>query len=85
MDSVERPIAIALGQDERTSGLLRVPSRARACYVLAHGAGAGMNHPFLESVAAGLAERDIATLRFQFRSWSAAPGGPTRLASRRPP
>ena len=42
------------------------PSHARACYVLAHGAGAGMNHPFLAAVAAELARRDIATLRFQF-------------------
>jgi predicted alpha/beta-hydrolase family hydrolase len=42
------------------------PSHARACYVLAHGAGAGMNHPFLAVVAAELARRDIATLRYQF-------------------
>jgi uncharacterized protein len=42
------------------------PSHARACYVLAHGAGAGMNHPFLAAVAAELARRDIATLRYQF-------------------
>jgi predicted alpha/beta-hydrolase family hydrolase len=38
----------------------------RACFVLAHGAGAGMTHPFMEQVAAGLAERGIATLRYQF-------------------
>jgi uncharacterized protein len=42
------------------------PPHARACYVLAHGAGAGMNHPFLAAVAAELARRDIATLRYQF-------------------
>jgi predicted alpha/beta-hydrolase family hydrolase len=42
------------------------PSHARACYVLAHGAGAGMNHPFMAAVAAELAGRDIATLRYQF-------------------
>src|ERR1700691_1479021 len=48
------------------SGILRVPPRARACYVLAHGAGAGMNHPFMAAVAAGLAARGIATLRYQF-------------------
>jgi uncharacterized protein len=48
------------------SGLLQVPSAARACYVLAHGAGAGMSHPFMAAVADGLAERDIATLRYQF-------------------
>jgi uncharacterized protein len=42
------------------------PSHARACYVLAHGAGAGMNHPFMAAVATELARRDIATLRYQF-------------------
>jgi len=42
------------------------PSHARACYVLAHGAGVGMNHPFLAALAGELARRDIATLRYQF-------------------
>ena len=50
------------------SGLLDRPARARACYVLAHGAGAGMEHPFMTAVAAGLARRGIATLRYQFPS-----------------
>ena len=48
------------------SALLWLPARASACYVLAHGAGAGMAHPFLEAVAEGLADRNIATLRYQF-------------------
>jgi predicted alpha/beta-hydrolase family hydrolase len=48
------------------SGILTMPPRARACYVLAHGAGAGMNHPFMAAVAEGLAGRGIATLRYQF-------------------
>jgi uncharacterized protein len=43
-----------------------LPDRARLLYVLAHGAGAGMRHPFLESVARGLAERGIGTFRYQF-------------------
>ena len=42
------------------------PPQARACYVFAHGAGAGMAHASMEAVAAGLAERGIATLRYQF-------------------
>jgi uncharacterized protein len=46
--------------------LLEAPADARACYVLAHGAGAGMNHPFMSAVAKGLATRGIATLRYQF-------------------
>src|SRR5215471_20184826 len=48
------------------SGLLLAPSHARACYVFAHGAGAGMFHPFMEAVARELAQRRIATLRYQF-------------------
>jgi predicted alpha/beta-hydrolase family hydrolase len=48
------------------SGLLLAPAQARACYVLAHGAGAGMFHPFMEAVARELARRHIATLRYQF-------------------
>jgi predicted alpha/beta-hydrolase family hydrolase len=48
------------------SGLLLAPARARACYVLAHGAGAGMNHAFMQAVAAELAAREIASLRYQF-------------------
>jgi predicted alpha/beta-hydrolase family hydrolase len=48
------------------SALLVRPPDARLLYVLAHGAGAGMRHPFLESLAQRLAERGIATLRYQF-------------------
>jgi predicted alpha/beta-hydrolase family hydrolase len=48
------------------SGLLLEPSGARAFLALAHGAGAGMRHSFMEEVAAGLAERGVATLRYQF-------------------
>jgi predicted alpha/beta-hydrolase family hydrolase len=42
------------------------PDGARICLVLAHGAGAGMAHPFMAAVAAGLAARGVATLRYQF-------------------
>jgi predicted alpha/beta-hydrolase family hydrolase len=48
------------------SGLLMRPPDARCLYVLAHGAGAGMRHRFMEAVAAGLSERGVATLRYQF-------------------
>jgi predicted alpha/beta-hydrolase family hydrolase len=54
---------------ERTgavSALLVRPPDAWLLYVLAHGAGAGMRHPFLETIAQRLAERGIATLRYQF-------------------
>jgi predicted alpha/beta-hydrolase family hydrolase len=52
--------------ERRVSGLMLAPPKARACYVLAHGAGAGMRQKFLEAAAAGLAERGIATFRYQF-------------------
>jgi predicted alpha/beta-hydrolase family hydrolase len=48
------------------SGLSMHPPRARACFVFAHGAGAGMTHAFMETVATGLFERGVATLRYQF-------------------
>jgi uncharacterized protein len=48
------------------SALLISPAKARACYVFAHGAGAGMTHPFMETFATGLAERGVASLRYQF-------------------
>ncbi|MFL4982864.1 MAG: alpha/beta family hydrolase [Xanthobacteraceae bacterium] len=59
------PVTIASG-GIRVSGLLDLPPQARACYVLAHGAGAGMTHRFPAAVAAELAARGIATLRYQF-------------------
>ncbi len=61
-----RPISIAVNDAASVSGLLQTPSEARACFVLAHGAGAGMNHPFMAAVATELAKRRIATLRYQF-------------------
>jgi uncharacterized protein len=61
-----KPVAIAIADGVRVSGLQQTPPRARACYVLAHGAGAGMTHPFMAAVADGLSERGIATLRYQF-------------------
>ena len=50
----------------RVSALLLCPASAKACYVLAHGAGAGMTHPFMAAIASSLAEKQVATLRFQF-------------------
>ena len=61
-----QPLSIEVETGVRVSGLLQVPANARACYVLAHGAGAGMAHPFMAAVAQGLAERGIASLRYQF-------------------
>jgi predicted alpha/beta-hydrolase family hydrolase len=59
-------ITIALPDSKTVSGLLLAPAAVRATYVLAHGAGAGMAHPFMSAVAEQLADRGIATLRYQF-------------------
>jgi predicted alpha/beta-hydrolase family hydrolase len=59
-------LEIAVGKAATVSALLIRPTQARACFVFAHGAGAGMTHSFMETVAAGLGERGVATLRYQF-------------------
>jgi len=65
--SVEpQPVTITVNEEQTVSGLLQAPGKAKACYVLAHGAGAGMTHPFIAEIARGLTERGIATLRYQF-------------------
>ena len=61
-------LSIQVSGQLAVSALLQSPNEPRALYVLAHGAGAGMAHPFLAAVADGLAERAIATLRFNFPS-----------------
>jgi predicted alpha/beta-hydrolase family hydrolase len=52
--------------DEQVSGLFLRPRDAKALYLFAHGAGVGMTHRSMASYAEGLAERGIATLRYQF-------------------
>jgi predicted alpha/beta-hydrolase family hydrolase len=66
--NVVSPQALKLETDRAgtVSALLSRPAAAKACFVFAHGAGAGMTHPFMERVSAGLCDRNIATLRFQF-------------------
>lgn len=59
-------ITIEVNESETVPGLLLVPPRPIACYVLAHGAGAGITHKFMTAVAEGLHARRLATLRYQF-------------------
>ena len=59
-------LKIETGSAGAVSALLTRPAPARACFVFAHGAGAGMTHAFMTRVASGLAERNVATLRYQF-------------------
>ena len=66
MSEEAQPLSIPLADGQAVSGLLQMPRDARAWYVMAHGAGAGMAHPFMTAFANDLASRDIATLRYQF-------------------
>ena len=59
-------LRLTFDTDCTVSALLDMSATPRAGYVLAHGAGAGMMHPFLAAVARGLSSRGIATLRYQF-------------------
>jgi len=61
------------------SALLVRPAGATALYVMAHGAGAGMRHPFMDKVARGLADQGIATFRYQFPYMEAGRKAPDRV------
>jgi len=60
------PLRLTLDAETQVSALLDSPPNPSACFVMAHGAGAGMTHPFMAAVAAGLRERGVAVLRYQF-------------------
>ncbi len=61
-----KQLEIAIPDATPVSALLIRPPQARACYVFAHGAGAGMSHASMQAIAAGLGDRGVATLRYQF-------------------
>ena len=65
-DHHRKELTIEVGSTTVVSGLLTRPARPRACFVFAHGAGAGMTHAFMEGIATGLGARAIASLRYQF-------------------
>jgi hypothetical protein len=60
------PVTIRIDDSSSVSGLWQAPPAPTACLVLAHGAGAGMAHKAMAATATGLAERGVATLRYQF-------------------
>ncbi|MEK8032740.1 alpha/beta family hydrolase [Ideonella sp. DXS29W] len=66
MSPLPTRLSIDVDAETTVSGLLQSPADPLAVYVLAHGAGAGMDHPFMAAVAEGLAQRRVATLRYQF-------------------
>jgi predicted alpha/beta-hydrolase family hydrolase len=74
--ATSRPVSIPVNDTTRVSALLQRPRAAGACLVLAHGAGAGMEHPFMAGIANELAARDIATLRYQFPYMERGSGRP---------
>src|SRR5260221_26236 len=65
MTAVEQ-LRFAVGEKGEVSALLCRPTKAQRLLVLAHGAGAGMNHPFMEKLSDELASVQVATLRYQF-------------------
>lgn len=66
MKPSEEPTTIRISDDQNVSGKVIEPANAVACFVFAHGAGAGMTHSFMLAFSEGLAERGVATLRYQF-------------------
>ncbi len=62
----EARVTIDLGGGDSVSGLWIEPEKASATYVFAHGAGAGMESKAMAATARALAERGIATLRYNF-------------------
>ena len=66
MEHPATTLTIDVSASTRVSALLIAPGNAVAGYVLAHGAGAGMAHPFMAAIAGKLAACGIATLRYQF-------------------
>jgi predicted alpha/beta-hydrolase family hydrolase len=61
-----RPLKLEVPDIGTVSALASQPPHPHAALALAHGAGAGMRHPFMEAIAERLAERGVATLRYQF-------------------
>ena len=59
-------VSIEVDPDREVEGLWRWPAEPRAVLVLGHGAGAGMEHPFLEALTDRLFTQRVATLRYQF-------------------
>lgn len=75
---MNRPLTIPVPGEAPVSALLRIPDDVVALCVLAHGAGAGMEHPFMAAAADVLADRGVGTLRYQFPYMQAGRRRPDR-------
>jgi uncharacterized protein len=62
----EKRLKFPVERAGEVSAILVRPRGAQFLLVLAHGAGAGMTHPFLAKLAGELANAGVATLRYQF-------------------
>lgn len=76
MTAVTEHRFLATRSSEDVSAILMRPERAKGLFVFAHGAGAGMRHPFMQSVSDRLAEHGLATFRYQFPYMEAGRKGP---------
>lgn len=65
---MKHDLKLAIDAGTSVSALWMQPAQPLATYVFAHGAGAGMNHAFMEALSQALFDRNVATLRFQFPS-----------------
>ena len=63
---MNQPFTLTVDDDTTVSALWLQPAKPRATYVFAHGAGAGMQHSFMEALSQALFEQSVATLRYQF-------------------
>ncbi|MGE3831811.1 MAG: alpha/beta family hydrolase [Parvibaculaceae bacterium] len=77
---IEQALHIEFDENQRVSALLDRPEHPIACFVFAHGAGAGMTHSFMSGFARELAARNIACLRYQFPYMEARSKRPDRPA-----
>jgi uncharacterized protein len=77
---ISKELRFAVEGKHEVSALLLKPAKARRLLVLAHGAGAGMHHPFMEKLAEELAAVRIATLRYQFPYMEEHRGAPDKPA-----
>jgi predicted alpha/beta-hydrolase family hydrolase len=64
--NIGEQLTLEVDAGPKVSARFELPANARACYVFAHGAGAGMDHPFMIAAACELGALSVATLRFQF-------------------
>ena len=74
----QQKLRLKVDDTRDVSALLDRPDKPAGCYVFAHGAGAGMTHPFMASFAAAICERGIACLRYQFPYMETKSGRPDR-------